>query len=85
MNSPMAPETGCQLMKRLAKDLKESIKKGEKHADEVEGRIAQLEAQANPDQGQITAFKQTLEVIRKKIEDERTSLSDLEGVISENC
>ncbi|GGQ08328.1 MULTISPECIES: hypothetical protein [Streptomyces] len=85
MNAPMAAETGCQLMKRLAKDLKESITKGEKHADEVESRIAQLEAQANPDQAQISALKQTLEVIRKKIEDERTSLSELEDVISENC
>lgn len=85
MNAPMAGETGCQLMKRLAKELKESIAKGEKHADELEDRIAQLEGQPNPDQSQISALKQTLDVIRKKTDDERTSLSELEDVISENC
>ncbi|ATZ29186.1 ferritin-like domain-containing protein [Streptomyces lavendulae] len=85
MNSPMAAESGCDLMKRLAKDLKLSIAKTQEHADQVASRIAELEAQANPDQSQISALKQALEVLRKKIEDERASLSELEDVISENC
>ncbi|MEU3902457.1 hypothetical protein [Streptomyces goshikiensis] len=85
MNSPMAGESGCQLMKRLAKELKVSIAKTQEHADEVASRIAALEAQVNPDQSQISALKQTLDVLRKKIDEERVSLSDLEGVISENC
>ncbi|MFF4104420.1 ferritin-like domain-containing protein [Streptomyces sp. NPDC001903] len=85
MNPPMAGESGCQLMKRLAKELKASIAKTQEHASEVANRITELEAQANPDQSQISALKQTLEVLRKKIEEERASLSELEDVISENC
>ncbi|MCX5380446.1 hypothetical protein [Streptomyces sp. NBC_00091] len=85
MNSPTAGESGCELMKRLAKELKASIRATEKHADEVSRRIAELEAQPDPDEQQIGALKQTLEVLTKKIEEERASLSDLESVISENC
>ncbi|MCC0093476.1 hypothetical protein K7B10_01420 [Streptomyces flavotricini] len=85
MNAPTAGESGCQLMKRLAKELKVSIAKTQEHAAEVASRITELEAQANPDQSQISALKQTLEVLRKKVEEERASLSELEDVISENC
>ncbi|MFI6144395.1 hypothetical protein [Streptomyces sp. NPDC051109] len=85
MNAPMAGESGCQLMKRLAKEAKVSIAKTQAHADEVASRIAELEAQANPDQSQISALQQTLDVLRKKAEEERASLSELEDVIRENC
>ncbi|MFE2480752.1 hypothetical protein [Streptomyces sp. NPDC059389] len=85
MNSPMAGESGCDLMKRLAKELKASIAKTQEHATEVASRITGLEAQAHPDQSQISALKQTLEVLRKKVEEERASLSELEDVITENC
>ncbi|MFI5671135.1 hypothetical protein [Streptomyces sp. NPDC051704] len=85
MNSPMAGESGCQLMKRLAKELKVSIAKTQEQATEVASRITGLEAQANPDQSQIGALKQALEVLGKKAEEERASLSELEDVISENC
>ncbi|MFB6641501.1 hypothetical protein ACFCYF_30125 [Streptomyces chartreusis] len=85
MNPPPAEESGCEMMKRLARDLKKDIDKNEKRAKEVRDRIAKLEAQANPDQAQISALKQALELLERKITDERVSLSELEDVISENC
>ncbi|MCB8907626.1 MULTISPECIES: hypothetical protein [unclassified Streptomyces] len=85
MNPPPAPESPCQMMKRLAKELEKSIDKSKERAKEFRDRITELEAQANPDQAQISALKQTLEHLRKKIEDDRVTLSDLESVISENC
>ncbi|MFK0044282.1 hypothetical protein ACIQU4_09300 [Streptomyces sp. NPDC090741] len=85
MNAPTTGESGCELMKRLAKELKASIRATEDHAAEVPRRITELEAQPDPDENQINALKQTLEVLRKKIEEETASLSTLEDVISENC
>lgn len=85
MNPQPAEESGCEMMKRLARDLKKDIDKNEKRAKEVRDRIAKLEAQANPDQAQISALKQALELLERKITDERVSLSELEDVISENC
>lgn len=85
MNSPMAGESGCDLMKRIAKELKASIKAAEVHAAELARRIAELEAQTDPDEKQISALRQTLEALNKKIEEDRASLSTLEDVISENC
>ncbi|MFF4368984.1 hypothetical protein [Streptomyces sp. NPDC001594] len=83
--NPPAGETGCELMKRLAKDLKKTIHDDEVHAAKIAQRIAELEAQSPPDEQQINALKQAQEVLRKKIEDERASLSELEDVIRENC
>ncbi|MFD5507150.1 hypothetical protein ACFWIB_05160 [Streptomyces sp. NPDC127051] len=85
MNAPTSGESGCELMKRLAKELKASIRTTKDHAAEVSRRIVELEAQPDPDENQIKALKQTLEVLRKKIEEETASLSTLEDVISENC
>ncbi|MCZ4610063.1 hypothetical protein O3S80_41125 [Streptomyces sp. Lzd4kr] len=85
MNPPPAEESGCEMMKRLARDLKKDIDRNEKRAKEVRDRIAELEAQANPDQAQISALKQALELLERKVTDERVSLSELEDVISENC
>ncbi|MFJ9789526.1 hypothetical protein [Streptomyces globosus] len=85
MNAPASGESGCQLMRRLAKELEKSIKATERHADEVADAIAALAARPDLDQQQIAALGQTREVLLKKIEEERTSLSDLESVISENC
>ncbi|MFF5922620.1 hypothetical protein ACFY8C_30455 [Streptomyces flavochromogenes] len=85
MNPPPPEETGCQMMKRLAKELEKGIEKSGKLAQELRTRIAGLEAQANPDQAQIDALKQALERLEQKIEDDRVALSDLETVISENC
>lgn len=85
MTPPQAGESGCDLMKRLATDLKASIHNSETHAAGIRARITELEAQADPDQGQISALKQALDVLLKKIEEERASLAELEVVISENC
>ncbi|MGR4879784.1 hypothetical protein ACIPUC_10180 [Streptomyces sp. LARHCF249] len=85
MNSPSAGESGCDLMKRIAKELRASIKAAETNAAELARRIAELEAQPDPDEKQINALKQTLEALNKKIEEDRLSLSTLEDVISENC
>ncbi|APU43687.1 hypothetical protein [Streptomyces sp. TN58] len=85
MSGPMAGESSCQMMERLADDLRESITKASERAAKIKARIAELKAQAHPDQSQISALEQTLEVLLKKIEDDRTSLADLESVISENC
>ncbi|MCX5231241.1 hypothetical protein [Streptomyces sp. NBC_00233] len=85
MNPPPAAESGCQMMKRLAKEQAKSIDTSEERAEEFRKRITELEAQANPDQAQISALKQALAHLEKKIEDDRVTLSDLESVISENC
>ncbi|GAA0309759.1 hypothetical protein GCM10010302_55600 [Streptomyces polychromogenes] len=83
--NPPAAETGCELMKRLAKDLKKTLHDDEAHATKLAQKIAELEAQSPPDEQQINALKQALELLRKKIEDERAALSELEEVISQNC
>lgn len=85
MNATASGESGCELMKRVAKELKASIRATTNHANELSRRIEQLEAQPDPDEKQIGALRQALEVLRKKIEEERGSLSELEDVISENC
>ncbi|GAA4887850.1 hypothetical protein ACFPM3_18060 [Streptomyces coeruleoprunus] len=86
MNAPAARESGCQMMKRIAKELKASIRAAEAHADELSRRIAELEAQPDPEvELEIKALVQVREVVEKKIEEERASLSTLEDVISENC
>lgn len=73
------------MMKRLAKGLKASIRSTQEHSHELSNRIAELEAKPDPDEAQINALKQALEVLQKKAEEERASLSELEDVISENC
>lgn len=73
------------MMKRLAKGLKASIRATQDHSNELSNRIAELEAKPDPDEAQINALKQALEVLLKKAEEERASLSELEDVISENC
>ncbi|MFE7558356.1 hypothetical protein [Kitasatospora sp. NPDC057500] len=85
MSSPAPTESGCEMMKRTAKDLKKEIEKNEHRAAEIRSKITVLQGQAHPDQAQIDALKQTLEILEKKIEEDRVSLSTLEDVITENC
>ncbi|MFF7454453.1 hypothetical protein [Kitasatospora sp. NPDC008115] len=85
MNPPAPMESGCDMMKRTAKALKKDIENSERHAAEIRSKIAVLQGQANPDQAQIDALKQALEILEKKIEEDRLSLSTLEDVITENC
>lgn len=86
MNTPRSGESGCEMMKRIAKELRASIRAAEAGADEISQRIAELQAQADPllDQ-EIAALVQVRDTLEKTIEEERTSLSTLEDVISENC
>ncbi|MFF8288895.1 hypothetical protein ACF068_06615 [Streptomyces sp. NPDC016309] len=86
MNQPAGRESGCQMMKRIAKELKASIRAAEGHADELSRRIAELEAQPGPEvELEITALAKAREAIEKKIAEEHASLSTLEDVIIENC
>ncbi|MFE2107474.1 hypothetical protein ACFXAF_16585 [Kitasatospora sp. NPDC059463] len=85
MNAPPTEESGCELLKRTARDLKKDIDRSVQRAAEIRARITALQAQADPDQAQIDTLRQALEVLEKKIEDERASLSNLNDVISENC
>ncbi|GAA1388293.1 hypothetical protein GCM10009639_14600 [Kitasatospora putterlickiae] len=85
MNPPAPIESGCEMMKRAAKDLKKEIEHNVRRAAEMRSKITALQGQANPDQAQISALKQALEVLEKKIEEDRVSLSTLEDVITENC
>ncbi|QGV77306.1 hypothetical protein [Streptomyces ficellus] len=86
MNEPAASESGCQMMKRIAQELKASIRAFEAHAEELSRRIAELEAQPDPEvELEILALVQARDALEKKIEEERASLSTLEDVIRENC
>ncbi|GAA2440347.1 hypothetical protein [Streptomyces lavendulocolor] len=83
---PETRESGCEMMRRIAEELRASIEAAEAHVRELSNRIAELEAQPGPEvELEIRALVQTREVVEKRIEEERTSLSTLEDVISENC
>lgn len=73
------------MMKRVAKDLEKEIDRTRDRIGELQDKIAALEAQANPDQQEIQALKKVVEQLRKKLEEDQSSLSTLQDVISENC
>lgn len=73
------------MMKRIAKDLEKEIDRTRERIGELQDKIAALEAQANPDQQEIRALKKIVEQLQKKLEEDQSSLSTLQDVISENC
>lgn len=83
----MAPpnESGCEMMKRIAKDLEKEIDRTGKRINELEEKIAALKAQANPDLKEIQALEKIVEQLQKKREEDQSSLSTLQDVITENC
>ncbi|MFI8943857.1 hypothetical protein [Streptomyces syringium] len=82
---PPPHESGCAMMKRIAKDLEKEIDRTRERIGELQDKIAALEAQANPDQQEIRALKKIVEQLQKKLEEDQSSLSTLQDVISENC
>ncbi|MFI1255428.1 hypothetical protein ACH4U6_16850 [Streptomyces netropsis] len=78
-------ESGCEMMKRIAKDLEKEIDRTRKRINELEEKIAALKAQTNPDLKEIQALEKIVEQFRKKLEEDQSSLSTLQDVISENC
>ncbi len=82
---PQEHESGCAMMKRVAKEQEEAIRRTRKRIDELEDKIASLSAQPHPDQQQIQALRQAVENLQAKVEEDERSLSDLQDVITENC
>ncbi|WP_431676847.1 hypothetical protein [Kitasatospora sp. KL5] len=78
-------ESGCAMMKRLAKTQREEIHRSRQSITEFEAKIRALEAEPEPDHAQIWALRQAVQRLGQKIEEDERALFDLESVITENC
>ena len=69
----------------MAAGTKAEIKRLKDHADALRTSIEKLKAEPQPDQAKIKMLQATLTTVEKQIEDNETSLRDLDDVIRENC
>ncbi|PBC70736.1 hypothetical protein BX265_5291 [Streptomyces sp. TLI_235] len=78
-------ETGCAMMKREAKALREEIRRLRRTVTEFEAKIRTLEAEPDPDRRQIEALRQAVARLGTKVDEDEAAAADLESVITENC